>query len=238
MHTQEVQNKLDEELGQACFYGEIKRVISLLNPIDKTAMKADVNARYGFPIRAACSQGHLDIIKYLLKSDELENHSDINVVVPSTGNDTQESDRKTAFFMACRGGHINVLKYLVSIKKEIGLDIDQNMEYSFFWVSQNAKFNVALYLMGLNEFKENKKQKCMVDFLLRRACKKGSLETIRTLFLEHNFMDESSLNKFKRIQGSKITKKELFSLFKECMEIKELRNQVQKTNPSRAAKCI
>ena len=99
----------------------------------------------------ACSNGHLEIVKYLLTSKDLKEHSDIH------------ADNDYGFRWACHNEKIEVVKYLLtSDELKEHADIHALNDYGFRWACNNEKIEVVKYLI----FDYNiEKTKAIINFL-------------------------------------------------------------------------
>lgn len=66
----------------------------------------------------ACNNGSLELVKFLLNSQELSQHAII------------DSDNNKGFKLACIGGHLNIIRYLVNsneLEKNINIHVDNDI---------------------------------------------------------------------------------------------------------------
>ena len=75
---------------------------------------------------SACSAGDLDVVKYLLESDELKEHADIH------------AENDFGFILACNNGHLDVIKWLI-----FDYNIEKTKEISNFLKSNKDDDFVA-----------------------------------------------------------------------------------------------
>ena len=106
----------------------------------------------------SCSNGYLEVVKYLLTSAELKEHADIH---------TKDDG---GFIWACRSGRLEVVKYLLtSPKLTEHADIHASNNLGFRWACDQGHLEVIKYLIidmniektnyiekYLNEAKDNK----------------------------------------------------------------------------------
>jgi hypothetical protein len=98
---------------KACKNGDITTLKSL------DYSKIDIHAYNEHAFQHACSNGHLNIVKFLLSSEETHRHINIH------------ADDELAFRLACENGHLPIVKYLISLEPEYGLDICARNGYIF-----------------------------------------------------------------------------------------------------------
>ncbi len=107
----------------------------------------------------ACKDGDLDIIRYLLTSDDLAKNVNIN----------------TGFRMACEYGHLPIVKYLLTSKElKNHADIHTNDDGAYQWTCRHGDVEVVRYLLKSPEFIGDTKN----DAGFLYATKGGHLEIV------------------------------------------------------------
>jgi len=114
-----ISNKYKAEVKDDCII-EIEKLYNRVTIAD-----SDVTAANNYAIKWASQNGHLEVVKYLVKKG-----ADItaNINYPLR--------------WASKNGHLKVVKYLV--KK--GADITADNNYALIWVSENGHLKVVKYL--------------------------------------------------------------------------------------------
>lgn len=95
--------------------------------------------------RMACQANRLDIVHYLLTSNELKQNVDIH-----TGDDY-------AFRMACKKGHLELVKYLLEcpdLKEHANMHVYNDI--GFKQANENGHYDVVNYLLKFKLDKELK----------------------------------------------------------------------------------
>jgi ankyrin repeat protein len=126
---------------------------------------ADVTADDNIAVRWAGSEGHLDVVKYLVSVG-----ADIKNGRNCWSKPTKRWDYILALEMACIGGHLEVVKYLVSI----GACVTGEDNASVGDACQFGHLEVAKYLvsMGANVFTED-------NFAMEKAIVYGHTEVVK-----------------------------------------------------------
>jgi len=114
----------------------------------------------------ACGNGQLDVIKYLLRYENINIH--IN--------------NEKAFITACHGGNIDIVKYLINYceKYDEKINIHADYDKAFFLCCINNRIDVIEYLLKYCE-----KNNSIIDIKNREifsyTCASGSLSIIKLL---------------------------------------------------------
>ena len=112
----------ETKLENASLRGRLDQVIIAIN------YGAGINAyTYGYSLRAASSNGHLEVVKYLVEQ----------------GADIHAND-DLSLISASNNGHLELVKYLV----EQGADIHAHNDLSLRWARQRGHTEVADYLVS------------------------------------------------------------------------------------------
>ena len=84
----------------------------------------------------SCSNGYLEVVKYLLTSPDLKEHADI------------DADNDYGFRLACENGHLEVVKYLLTspdLKEHA--DIHADNDSGFRWACSHGQLEVVKFLI-------------------------------------------------------------------------------------------
>jgi ankyrin repeat protein len=89
------------------------------------ATKENLQAKLDVLLHVACDEGNLDLVKYVLTSDEIEKHA----IITSEGN--------KALINACSQGHLEIVKYLLTsndLKKHANINAQDGkvLDYACF----------------------------------------------------------------------------------------------------------
>lgn len=98
--------------------------------------KVNIHLEKDFVFRIACKRGYLDIIEYVLTSNELNEHCNINI------------DNDIGIKRACEFGHLEVVKFLSSspkIKKHADVFCRNNILFDI--AKTNNKIDIEKYLL-------------------------------------------------------------------------------------------
>lgn len=162
---------------------------------------ADINAGNNLGLKWACSNGNLDIVKYLIN-------------FPSTPENNIHLNNNKALKAACSGGNIDVVRYLLTtphLKKYI--DIHDDKDAALRCVCYNGHLEIVKYLLTSPELEEhaninapqdkydNMYDDCE-DTMLIYACEGSNLEVIKYLLTspelkEHSRIVNNNKNAFK-----------------------------------------
>jgi ankyrin repeat protein len=121
--------RLDSAFKDACTKGDLTQVKNLIKSNND-------NIDYDLGLIFASTYGHLDIVKYLLTSSELEKHANIN---------TQDD---YPLRIASSNLHIDVIKYLLTspeLKKHA--DIHARNDEVFYTICALRDYNMLKYLI-------------------------------------------------------------------------------------------
>ena len=148
----------------------------------------------------ACSQGHLEVVKYLLTSAELKKHADIH------------AKDDLGFRSACAQGHLDVVKYLLASPEltehaDIHTSNDDVFDGfdGFIWACENGHLEVVKYLLTSAELTEHADIHAKDDLGFLWACRCGHLEVIKYLIIDmniekttqiENYLNEAKDNKY------------------------------------------
>ena len=88
---------------------------------------ADIHAGNNCALKWASSNGHLDLVKYLVDNNA-NIHANSSYILTQT----------------CRNGHLEVVQYLV----EKGIDINAHDNYALAWASGNGHLKIVQYLVN------------------------------------------------------------------------------------------
>lgn len=97
----ETREQLSEIFNIACEMGDVSTIRKI---IKENPGYIDIESNDGYGFKKACEKGHVNIIDYLTKTQELVKNIDI---------DYQEN---IGFFIACQYGQSEVIKYYFNIK--------------------------------------------------------------------------------------------------------------------------
>lgn len=125
----------------------------------------------------ACRSGNLEMVKYLLTSNNLENKPNINY--------TNEYD-KSALILACRYGNIRVVEYLLT-----SLELK---EHSNLYYKNKNDWNALMYAFDCQNFE-------IIKYLLIDMNMKVDENTIN--WIQNNYNDKENYETFLKIIGSK-----------------------------------
>lgn len=127
------QSSDEVQFFQACENGNLKKVQAILCNKDKNF---DINARQSLGFRLACSYGRLNIVKYLLTSNELTKHADMH------------ANNDIGFRMACGNGHLDVVKYLCESEDlKDHPDVRAEEDTGLTWACSSGWDSVVSYLI-------------------------------------------------------------------------------------------
>ena len=138
----------------------------------------------------ACNKGHLDVVKYLLTSDELKEHADIHAYNGS------------GFKRACEFGHLDVVKYLLtSDELKEHTDIHAENDYGFKHAFWYGHLDVVKYLI----FDYNIEKTKEIVVFLKENKHKGSFN-IEEMFVARELKNDlsNSLNASKNKNKMKL----------------------------------
>jgi ankyrin repeat protein len=108
--------------------------------------------------RCACSNGHLEVAKWLLQTKD--------III----------EDNNPFNNACYYGYVEVAKWLLHVKPDI--NISYNIEYAFLSACYNGKLEVAQWLLSINpDINISAKD----NHAFRWACANGNLEVAKWL---------------------------------------------------------
>jgi hypothetical protein len=100
-------NRVIEELDSACRAGHPEHVTMLVTILLCSNVSLDTESVHGyFPLQRACSNGHLDVVKTLLRA--------------GANKDSTDGAGHTPLQRACASGHIDVVEMLL----RVGVDIE------------------------------------------------------------------------------------------------------------------
>ena len=147
------------------------------------------------PLTIACQHDHLDIVKFLLPTANIDNPG-LNMIfrcacengslrtakfLLSFSNDSENDlaikingRENRAFKYSCFYGKLDVVKFLISKMEKS--DLDQCMNIGFVYACEKGHLDVAEYLFSIEEQLDD------LDEIYRTACKNGHLEIIKFLF--------------------------------------------------------
>ncbi len=147
---------LNRRLLNACMHGDLN-LVKEISESDSTNIRLNFNE----PFHWCCSEGHLDIVKFILEKDP---NIDIH------------SSNEYAFRWSCSNGHLNVAQYLFSIDNSI--NIHTNNEQAFCFSCKNGHFDVVKFLWSLNR---NIYIRTDDDYAFRWSCSNGHIDIVKFL---------------------------------------------------------
>ncbi len=140
---------LENELANACEIGDIEVVKYLLTTND--LIRPNIKANNNRAVNLSCIYGYKDILEFLLLSEEINEHADMNPIM------------EYGFTLACRRGHLNVVRFLTTDSRLSNkIDISINESAAFRVAADSLIIDILeFFIFELNM--EIKKE--MVDFM-------------------------------------------------------------------------
>jgi hypothetical protein len=148
-------NIWDGKFQSACCYGRLKEIRMLMvKNIRTPTIKLNIHANDEEGFRYACQNGHLEVVKYLMKQEDKPNihayneggfrwacfygHLEVVKYLMSLDNKPNiHANNEFGFQLACHNGHLEVVKYLVELCDEYELVIDENGKLISWKVNKN-----------------------------------------------------------------------------------------------------
>ena len=153
-----------------------------------------------------CRAGNLDVVKYLLTSDELKEHADIHA-------------DDYGFVLACEYGHLELIKYLLTSNElKERTNIHTKDDCGFQSVCENGYLEVVKYLLTSDELKEHADVHAWNDSVFRWACETGRLEVVKYLIFDYNIEKTKAIIIF--LDNDKDYVKQIKTLF-DARDLKE-----------------
>lgn len=182
-----------------CDYGDFDAVKRLCGPQFRSIADPHYNHDQGF--RWACENGHLDIVKFLSTSDELQasGHSLVDI----------HADDEHALRWSCHNGHLEIVQFLTTSPLLLSLtsppDIHANDDQSFQWACENGHLEIVKFLTTSAELRRAGCDFANIhgfnDYPFELACRFGHLEIVRFLTTSldlvasgHTLVDPHALN--------------------------------------------
>ncbi|KAI9021325.1 kinase-like domain-containing protein [Hyaloraphidium curvatum] len=127
-------------LYRACESGakEVMSSYLLRAPLSPATLNYREPASQNNAFLVACANGHVDIVKILLRDPRIERNA-------------RNARQKNAFILACEEGHVEVAEELVAVAGEIGLDLNARDDEgctAFFRACQNHQAGVVRLLLN------------------------------------------------------------------------------------------
>jgi ankyrin repeat protein len=176
----------------------------------------------------SCEQGNLELIKYLLTSDDLEQNALITyfegaALLRAVGYNQLEVVRyllnhtdlvkdeeefkiylKNAFLAACMNGHLDIVKYLAtSTELKENADIHADSELPFIIASSHANLNIVEYLLFSKELKDNVDIHAQNDKIIKMVISYNRKETIDYLIFDLNIPKSEHIVEFLKSKPNK-----------------------------------
>jgi ankyrin repeat protein len=148
----------------------------------------------------ASEKGNLELVKYLLTSDELKNKADLHVYeddgflracangrlevikyfLTSTELKEYRETHATGFNLSCENGHLEIVKYLLtSSEMKEPVDINTENNSAFKNACYNGYLNIVTYLLTSDELKDHVDIHVENDTGFKYACSGGYLEIVK-----------------------------------------------------------
>lgn len=170
---------LEGSLIDACCLGRLERVKFLINK-----MNVDINFNDDQPFREACRSKSYDIVQYLLTSNELKKHAQIN---------NCPSDAVNGLTYACVNGDLNLVKYLLSspdLKEHA--DIHHNNDSAFklaFYREHDAVLEYLIFNQTIEYTDDIKKH---LSEVVTYSGKETYQKQVHNIFLARELSNELS----------------------------------------------
>ena len=142
--------------------------LAMIQWLNKITQGTNYFAEKKLGLHFACYEGHLDVMKLVLKTSKIDIHH----------------DNEATFGIACSSGHLEIVKYLLEYDKTI--NIHTNHEYAFISACSNGHLEVAKWLWQID-----KKYKFHYrgEEAFRKACINGHFEMAKWLWELDNRID-------------------------------------------------
>lgn len=151
----------EKNIYSACRNGDLSFIKSYFK---KSKNSYDIDLTFQW----VCTYGHLEILKYLLTSQELIHHRDI--------------DYDHGFRYACANGRLDVVKYLLtSPELKEHADIHVWGDYGFKSACMNGHLDVVKYLLTSPDLKEHIDVHTNYDYGFKSACEESRINVVEYL---------------------------------------------------------
>lgn len=166
--------------------------------------------------------GDVDVVDYLLTSDELSIHADIHtrnddydavfqvacehgnmplvrylLTSPKLTHSIVLGQNKTAIIRACQYGHINVLQYLLTSSELTShLDIKTIDSKALLYACQNQHFDLFKYLLSSPELQEHASILKVQESILQILIEKDNVDALRYVVCELPASERLSIETF------------------------------------------
>jgi len=129
----------------------------------------------------ACEKGHIDIVKQLLKDENV----DVNKI--------SEDDDTTPFYVACEEGHIEIVKLLLSDSRIDPNIPNENGKTSFYCACERGDVELVKLLLNDNRIDINQANDFHVSPILI-ACQQGHIEIVNYFLASRREVDLNPKN--------------------------------------------
>ena len=196
-------------------FEDIKYIFS--SPLVKHKDKIDIHLGNDSFLAEASSNGNLEIVRYLLTSTDLKEHSNIR------------ANHGYAFNLACRYGHLDVVKYLTAspeLNKHVNIFEANN--YALQLACQHNQVEIVRYLLTSNELNNHPDILDKSHSSFQLASINNSFDVIKYLIFDYNIENNDYIKMIRdRYYNSEVEK--MFELRKTHDDLKqELNNHKEK----------
>lgn len=169
----------------------------------------------------ACTNGHLDEVKYLLHSKEIKYNADIHyeedwafrnacyqgnlhivkylLASPELIEHADiHAQKDLGLILACENGHFNIVKYMLTSTdlKEYASIHAIGPGNPLSWAACNNHLEIVKYLLFSPELKEHSNLHAEKDIAFEWACSKNNLDTIQYFIFDLNIPRSEYINKY------------------------------------------
>lgn len=190
--------------------------------------KADINKSDDVGLYFACSNGHLEVVKYLLESPDLKWHSKLAYSARHLSD--------TGFYAACSAGHKDVVDYLLTKLEKNSPMIRESVQCCLFEACRDGNLKNVEYLLNDPSLKEYLDIHANDDLAFQLAATGNHLNIVyflikdmnieKTLFITDMLSNDTSEEVQSRLVG-KISE-DFKTQVKEMFEVKEKKDEIKK----------
>lgn len=169
----DIHENADRPLRLALIQKDLKYIEYLCCSHELTEHAHYIKSENELPFLKACSEGTVEMVKFLLTSPKLKEHVPIDIA---------DGYENTGIFEACRNGRLDIAKYLLtSSDLEKKATITNNCAT---WAASKGYLDVVRYLCFSPEIETRIDINEIGDYCLRSACQNNDLQMMKFLMEE------------------------------------------------------